>query len=98
MYYSILSSCVNGVSYVSSFSTCRISPSSSGSSINDPLLLRSLTGNPWRSEEHTSELQSRFDLVCRLLLEKKKLIRKNIKMILKLYKLITHSVGNNNME
>src|SRR5207249_11153036 len=30
----------------------------------------------WRSEEHTSELQSRFDLVCRLLLEKKK---KNIK-------------------
>src|SRR5207249_10084799 len=28
----------------------------------------------WRSEEHTSELQSRFDLVCRLLLEKKKTI------------------------
>src|SRR5699024_11684905 len=27
-----------------------------------------------RSEEHTSELQSRFDLVCRLLLEKKKRI------------------------
>src|SRR5699024_12673902 len=27
-----------------------------------------------RSEEHTSELQSRFDLVCRLLLEKKKKI------------------------
>src|SRR5437868_11076799 len=26
---------------------------------------------PPRSEEHTSELQSRFDLVCRLLLEKK---------------------------
>src|SRR5699024_11521320 len=25
-----------------------------------------------RSEEHTSELQSRFDLVCRLLLEKKR--------------------------
>src|SRR5206468_10017262 len=31
-----------------------------------------------RSEEHTSELQSRSDLVCRLLLEKKK---KNLKMI-----------------
>src|SRR5207249_3926497 len=34
-------------------------------------------GVPWgmnRSEEHTSELQSRFDLVCRLLLEKKKKI------------------------
>src|SRR2546428_9214619 len=27
---------------------------------------------PTRSEEHTSELQSRSDLVCRLLLEKKK--------------------------
>src|SRR5699024_11685781 len=26
----------------------------------------------FRSEEHTSELQSRFDLVCRLLLEKRK--------------------------
>src|SRR5699024_12344753 len=31
-----------------------------------------------RSEEHTSELQSRFDLVCRLLLEKKK--QKNLNM------------------
>src|SRR5438067_10749897 len=30
--------------------------------------------HPLRSEEHTSELQSRFDLVCRLLLEKKKYI------------------------
>src|SRR5690349_7870147 len=29
-----------------------------------------------RSEEHTSELQSRRDLVCRLLLEKKKKIKK----------------------
>src|SRR5947207_10051631 len=28
----------------------------------------------WRSEEHTSELQSHSDLVCRLLLEKKKKI------------------------
>src|SRR5689334_23522269 len=30
-----------------------------------------------RSEEHTSELQSQFHLVCRLLLEKKKLARIN---------------------
>src|SRR5690349_24049521 len=30
-----------------------------------------------RSEEHTSELQSRRDLVCRLLLEKKKKKEKN---------------------
>src|SRR5687768_18329884 len=34
-----------------------------------------------RSEEHTSELQSRLDLVCRLLLEKKKKKKKNIKKL-----------------
>src|SRR6266496_6175187 len=51
-------------------------------------LFRSGAGFPWRqyspgprltstrSEEHTSELQSRRDLVCRLLLEKKKKIKK----------------------
>src|SRR2546422_5282834 len=33
---------------------------------------RSRTRNRARSEEHTSELQSRLHLVCRLLLEKKK--------------------------
>src|SRR5690625_6559744 len=33
-------------------------------------------GNEARSEEHTSELQSRGHLVCRLLLEKKKIERK----------------------
>src|SRR5215475_9220049 len=33
---------------------------------------------PSRSEEHTSELQSRENLVCRLLLEKKKNFRKHI--------------------
>src|SRR5438874_9824843 len=32
----------------------------------------------YRSEEHTSELQSRRDLVCRLLLEKKKKKKNNI--------------------
>src|SRR5687768_18178239 len=31
-----------------------------------------------RSEEHTSELQSRLHLVCRLLLEKKKIFHTNI--------------------
>src|SRR2546430_13250644 len=30
-------------------------------------------GNGFRSEEHTSELQSQSNLVCRLLLEKKKI-------------------------
>src|SRR5699024_12647534 len=37
-----------------------------------PLATRQLLEGWLRSEEHTSELQSRFDLVCRLLLEKKK--------------------------
>src|SRR2546421_4163945 len=37
----------------------------------------------WRSEEHTSELQSRSDLVCRLLLEKKKKIQKSIQQTVK---------------
>src|SRR6266496_4729381 len=34
-----------------------------------------------RSEEHTSELQSRRDLVCRLLLEKKKNKRRNYRCV-----------------
>src|SRR5438309_9244734 len=38
--------------------------------------LRSLADNSRRSEEHTSELQSQFHLVCRLLLEKKKQTKK----------------------
>src|SRR6266704_4322430 len=51
---------------------------------------RSVSGTPltWpgtrtrgaRSEEHTSELQSRFDLVCRLLLEKKNISKINISL------------------
>src|SRR6266496_6263887 len=44
-------------------------PSPSGS--------RGEAGRRWRSEEHTSELQSRRDLVCRLLLEKKKKTNKD---------------------
>src|SRR5438874_9420709 len=36
-----------------------------------------------RSEEHTSELQSRRDLVCRLLLEKKKKKKSKKTMIMK---------------
>src|SRR5687768_18001824 len=36
-----------------------------------PLFVPKKSGRP-RSEEHTSELQSRLHLVCRLLLEKKK--------------------------
>src|SRR5438132_5286126 len=36
---------------------------------------------PPRSEEHTSELQSHSDLVCRLLLEKKKLLQNRARII-----------------
>src|SRR5207249_8651538 len=46
----------------------------SGHEVRNADLLRSYLDGPGRSarsEEHTSELQSRFDLVCRLLLEKK---------------------------
>src|SRR2546422_8298287 len=38
--------------------------------------------SPMRSEEHTSELQSRLHLVCRLLLEKKKK-KNNTNMVMK---------------
>src|SRR5207249_7580214 len=48
----------------------------SGCTVSEPERMRSSTASR-RSEEHTSELQSRFDLVCRLLLEKKK--QKNAK-------------------
>src|SRR3712207_9072617 len=41
-----------------------------GDTVGEPLALRG--AKPLRSEEHTSELQSRQYLVCRLLLEKKK--------------------------
>jgi len=40
--------------------------------LEDALLIGRINTRPLRSEEHTSELQSRENLVCRLLLEKKK--------------------------
>src|SRR5699024_12703877 len=52
-----------------------IQPRELTSFVGDHALQRRRRPNPppiRRSEEHTSELQSRFDLVCRLLLEKKK--------------------------
>src|SRR5438874_3510541 len=42
-----------------------------GSAENSPQIPAPPTVEEHRSEEHTSELQSRRDLVCRLLLEKK---------------------------
>src|SRR5207302_7998209 len=41
-------------------------------SLNASVCARRIRISPFRSEEHTSELQSRENLVCRLLLEKKK--------------------------
>src|SRR5260221_5283752 len=53
------------------FGSSRISWSASSPSSIPPE-----EGDDARSEEHTSELQSHSDLVCRLLLEKKKNIKK----------------------
>src|SRR2546429_1407444 len=54
----------------------RISRRRDGRSGGDPdggqVADATLAASPMRSEEHTSELQSRLHLVCRLLLEKKK--------------------------
>src|SRR5690606_41005181 len=56
--------------------TSRRSPRRSSSCASAPSSvrqgIRAWDGRPARSEEHTSELQSRENLVCRLLLEKKK--------------------------
>src|SRR5438309_9632875 len=48
-------------------------PSGPNSNVSEHPLYdsRACARRQWRSEEHTSELQSQFHLVCRLLLEKK---------------------------
>src|SRR5436190_4831542 len=51
-------------------------------------LARNLPARVDRSEEHTSELQSHSDLVCRLLLEKKKNTRDEHTLIQKLLQLL----------
>src|SRR2546422_7871697 len=68
--------------YTTLFRSC---PSACSAEALDRLLSAPLPGNvremrnvlerAMRSEEHTSELQSRLHLVCRLLLEKKKNVR-----------------------
>src|SRR5438093_9794118 len=50
----------------------RIGPGALGRMVARIRALRHTHGGPGRSEEHTSELQSLTNLVCRLLLEKKK--------------------------
>src|SRR2546428_2448564 len=67
------------VAYISSVIPSQLlrSLSCPGSALPPPIRVAAGPGTlhrsrPNRSEEHTSELQSRSDLVCRLLLEKKK--------------------------
>src|SRR5437868_9040132 len=65
--------------YTTLFRSVNVSASNDASPNGSDSALASTTSTPRRrgvevverSEEHTSELQSRFDLVCRLLLEKK---------------------------
>src|SRR5438874_4439830 len=52
---------------------CGLRLSSGGRGTGGSCIRRCTSGATPRSEEHTSELQSRRDLVCRLLLEKKKI-------------------------
>src|SRR2546429_6704981 len=49
-----------------------------------------LLNDPQRSEEHTSELQSRLHLVCRLLLEKKKKNVQYLRLLTLFYICCTH--------
>src|SRR2546422_3283612 len=56
----------------SAFWTCSRFSASSHTRDWGPSMTSAVTSSPRRSEEHTSELQSRLHLVCRLLLEKKK--------------------------
>src|SRR5438874_3692627 len=51
------------------------SPASTAARNSTPVPTSGASERSSRSEEHTSELQSRRDIVCRLLLEKKKLDR-----------------------
>src|SRR5260370_15925154 len=50
----------------------------SATSLNTSWYSSSRSELRWRSEEHTSELQSHLNLVCRLLLEKKKKIKDEV--------------------
>src|SRR5699024_12609116 len=70
---SIASSCSRNCQSIES-SSFKVSTRSPPTSISSPRTVNTLKDDDSmdRSEEHTSELQSRFDLVCRLLLEKKK--------------------------
>src|SRR2546422_8366664 len=77
LFRSILLDTATGRALVSDFGIARVS---SGPTTTGPHLLGTaefMSPEQARSEEHTSELQSRLHLVCRLLLEKKKKQNKN---------------------
>src|SRR2546427_8033748 len=69
--------------YTTLFRSPRITLKRRPSSRNDSPGLSSVPPRSERSEEHTSELQSQSNLVCRLLLEKKKNKRKMHKYLSK---------------
>src|SRR5437588_4795420 len=57
----------------STVSVCTHTPDTQSTTTRDPSVTRkAAVTSEERSEEHTSELQSHSDIVCRLLLEKKK--------------------------
>src|SRR5260221_3843862 len=57
--------------YTTLFRSCWVAGSVLGLAATIPIVAFARHAVAWRSEEHTSELQSHSDLVCRLLLEKK---------------------------
>src|SRR5260370_5667640 len=73
----------------------RVSPVM-GCMIDSPAMATKIWSQPrndWlRSEEHTSELQSHLNLVCRLLLEKKKKKTKQIKSSFSITKMIAITI------
>src|SRR5689334_24704855 len=75
--HDVLSACARRLSLVRSAPACRALCSRSGT------VCAGADGQAPgdRSEEHTSELQSQFHLVCRLLLEKKKIKMSRIELL-----------------
>src|SRR3712207_6965172 len=68
---------------------CCSSPTSSAATASTATC-SAWTSSPARSEEHTSELQSRQYLVCRLLLEKKNTTQLTLRLVLTYYNLDLH--------
>src|SRR5699024_11763522 len=72
---SVESAAASAAGAAAAASASAVSPSTAGAASAGAAVSAGLASSVLpsrRSEEHTSELQSRFDLVCRLLLEKKK--------------------------